>query len=459
MPVLVFSAVYYALVIFLAAYINVWEDEVYSLNTSSRDLAYAYKQSVNFEQQPPVYFLLLTLWRYVSESVLWARLFSIIIIIVAQVLLFRFIKRIADAKLAVYSSVLFLLDPATLFTILEIRVYALVILVTLALLIHFFNTYNKNDNKPGNRALFVLLAITGLFAQYYLGFILVALAIVLVYNKSYKSLKLYLFDMIIPLCLILLYIPSILSSSGMESEAFPHYNRTVRDLFGEFRILFPGRVGEYLLPFGELGLPIVIVRILQFVIFVLMVFSIKYDELKQNLREILLPIIVSVIVLAFFVLVDIKFGYYSIKFKYTTVLFVPLFIALVLFFRLIKTGWLNFWMILFVILFMASGINKYRGLYKVNNFKSLGLYLESIEKEDQAIFVYRNISVINLEYYYNGINILVPIPEAFNFDKPFGPGQWNITEEDIDKLNDLFNNYSCFHIVNDNIDLRGVEEF
>jgi hypothetical protein len=78
LPLLVFSVVYYSMLVFLAAYLNIWEDEVYSMNTSSGSLGYAFNQSYEFELQPPVYFLLLTIWRTFSASVFWARLLSVI---------------------------------------------------------------------------------------------------------------------------------------------------------------------------------------------------------------------------------------------------------------------------------------------------------------------------------------------------------------------------------------------
>ena len=49
--------------IFLAKNLNVWIDEVYSLYTTGEGVRYAIKQSISFELQPPLYFVLLSLWR------------------------------------------------------------------------------------------------------------------------------------------------------------------------------------------------------------------------------------------------------------------------------------------------------------------------------------------------------------------------------------------------------------
>jgi hypothetical protein len=47
----------------LAASLNIWEDEAFSLNTSGAGVGYAIRQALHFELQPPLYFVLLTLWR------------------------------------------------------------------------------------------------------------------------------------------------------------------------------------------------------------------------------------------------------------------------------------------------------------------------------------------------------------------------------------------------------------
>lgn len=58
--------------------LNLWVDEAYSLHTSHQPLGQVIVQAMRFEQQPPLYFAVLALWRWISPSVTWARLFSLL---------------------------------------------------------------------------------------------------------------------------------------------------------------------------------------------------------------------------------------------------------------------------------------------------------------------------------------------------------------------------------------------
>ena len=70
-----------AITVPLAAILNIWTDEAYTLNTTGKNLSYALVQAINFESQAPLYFILLNIWRSVNDSIFWARLFSIICVV------------------------------------------------------------------------------------------------------------------------------------------------------------------------------------------------------------------------------------------------------------------------------------------------------------------------------------------------------------------------------------------
>ena len=82
----------------LAYVLNVWQDEAYTLHTTSGTLAYAFHESIGFEQNAPLYFLLLTLWRHIDGSVFFLRLFSVLCcagtIVLTPALARRYLPRI-----------------------------------------------------------------------------------------------------------------------------------------------------------------------------------------------------------------------------------------------------------------------------------------------------------------------------------------------------------------------------
>jgi hypothetical protein len=75
-----FIVVYFITLLYLCNRQYIWEDEAYSLNTTSHNLFEVVKFSYNFEGQPPFYFLLLAVWRKINSSIFFARLLSVILI-------------------------------------------------------------------------------------------------------------------------------------------------------------------------------------------------------------------------------------------------------------------------------------------------------------------------------------------------------------------------------------------
>jgi 4-amino-4-deoxy-L-arabinose transferase-like glycosyltransferase len=455
LSLLIFSVIYYVIIIFLSGYLNIWEDEVYSLNTSSGSLQYAFHQSIFFEAQPPAYFLLLTLWRFISDSILWARLFNLILIILSQFLLYQFAKDVVNRKIATISSILFLLNPTTVFTLLEIRLFAMVILLSLVIIIIFYNSYYNGKITSGRRILFILLAVTGLFTQYFIGFLLFANAVVLLIEKKKRSFWLYILDMIIPACLVLLYIPQILLSINVQTSIVPPHQKTFLFSLIEASSVFFDRTLQYTIPLNFSALKIWIFR----GVFIILVFtSLNYVGIKKEIRNLLPFIVISLVIYLFFLCVHCMFGLHYSAYKYTTVVFVPLFISAILLFKLVKPGLLYYGLILLVLIYVTFNFKHYHELYKVNDYRSVGIYLEKKEKKGEPVFVYRNISAEIVNFYYDGINNVLPIPESFAYDKEFDPEQWEINKRDVSELSEKLVKYPSFYIIMDDTALKGFAE-
>ena len=450
-----FSLVYYGIITFLAGYINIWEDEVYSLNTTSGNLSYALNQSLNFEEQSPVYFLLLTIWRAISDSILWARLFSILSIVLSQFLLFRFIEKLAGRQIANISSILLLLNLFTIFTILEIRLFAFLLLLSLLITIFFYNTYYSNKITTGSRILFIFLTITGLFTQDFFGFLVAAFAVVLMVEKNWRSFRLYILDMIIPLFLVLLFIPHIIESINLHISVVPEYNKTFVKLVFEAINVLINRVITYLIP---LNFSIIKIWIFMGFFFILLFASIDYTKFKRDFRSLSPFIVMTLVILSFFFVVHLIFGIVYSAYKYTAVLFIPLSILMMVLFKFFKPWLLNFWLVLLMIFYLYADFKGYRDLYKVKDFRSLCHYIKMTEEKEEPIYVYRNISAENMSFYYDGINKILPVPKAFSYNKAFGPEQWKINVQDLNELYRKLMKYSNFYVVIDNSPLRGVEE-
>jgi hypothetical protein len=457
LALLIFSIIYFGVIVFLNGYLNVWEDEVCSLDTSSKTLLYAIHQSFNFELQPPVYFLLLTLWRWVSGSILWARLLSVFFILLTQVILYNYVKKKTETKFATIITILFLLNPVTFYAILEIRLYALLILLSLMLWIQFKSTYYDEKIAPGKRTLYIIISILGLYTQYYFGFLLFSFGIVLLLQKNFKPLLIYILDMIFPLLTIVLIIPKIYMSASLHFAYVPTDFKGFTDLWIEIRRLVPNRIFEYFLPIDFNGPKNLMDWIFKFILLILFIFSIKREDLKKEIQQ-LFPTIVSVsVILLFFVFLLNKFGPYWIQFRYTTVWFIPLFFLFCYMLGQLKNKLVIFWAIFFAFIFIYGNLNRYGQLYKVNDIRSLATYVETNEKVNEPIFIYRNIMADHLRYYYNGINEITPIPKAYSYVK-WDPDSYRVSSKDIDELKNKLKHYTNFYFIIDTYSLIGVDD-
>jgi Dolichyl-phosphate-mannose-protein mannosyltransferase len=164
----------------LAAALNVWIDEAFTLHTTGAGPLYAWAQAVTFEAQPPLYFVLEALWRMGDEtSVAFARLPSVIFAAAAVAVIVRFAGRITPRTPPLAVALVTAINPIVIWAAVEMRVYALVLLLGAALTAAFFEGFVAPDASRRARWWYVVFAVAGLYTQYYVGFVLAAHAITL----------------------------------------------------------------------------------------------------------------------------------------------------------------------------------------------------------------------------------------------------------------------------------------
>src|ERR1700712_3329573 len=120
----IFLFIYAVTLLYLSKVLNIWMDEAYTLDTTGYKLSKVIAQSYSFESQPPVYFILLSLWRKISGEVFFARLFSLISIGLAAHYFYKLIRLISGIEASRWLLILFLLNPFIVWAGLEIRLYA-----------------------------------------------------------------------------------------------------------------------------------------------------------------------------------------------------------------------------------------------------------------------------------------------------------------------------------------------
>jgi hypothetical protein len=405
-----FITIYSCFLIFLAYKLNIWEDEAYSLHTSANNLANVISQAYNFEGQPPFYFILLALWRKIDSGIFFARLFSLLFIGFGSYFFYRIVLLISGFKYSRWLVVIFLVNPFTVWASLEIRLYAFVIFLSTVLIYYFLRFYLENKKKY--LYLFLLVALIGLYTQYFFTFEIAALTFaVLIFkgSKAFFNLCLYL----IPL--IILFIPNLFFVHQQVEMLQSHkleYNTVHRIL----AILYS--IQELILAIPILPNTLEIRTIVRLIFILLTAYAYfkvyknrtaNYNLYFENINVILLSVSVLVSLYALlFAITGIIF-----QSKYMAIVF-PFFILI---FTLYKAKFFSSSLIYSIIsvYYILLLVLNYNHPIKNYDFISAGKFVKKIERSKEPVLFYSKSLLPPFTYYYTGPNPLVAIP-ALKYD-------------------------------------------
>ncbi|MBL8208325.1 MAG: glycosyltransferase family 39 protein [Blastocatellia bacterium] len=173
----------------LAWKLNLWIDEASSLDTSGKSFLYALRQAFTYELQAPLYFGLLNLWRIPSESIFHARLFSVACTSLMLVLVVGIVRRYFPKLHPAWVVALLAVHPFTIWAATEIRVYALVMLLSAVLMRLFFDGFLAVAPQQHSRWGYFGIALLSLYTYYFLGFLLVAQGCALLVQRRWSELR------------------------------------------------------------------------------------------------------------------------------------------------------------------------------------------------------------------------------------------------------------------------------
>lgn len=167
----------------LAAVLNLWQDEAYTLHTIGGTLPYAYHEALSFEQNAPLYFVVMNLWHHLGSSIFFGRFFSVMCTLFMLALVPRVVSRYLPGVSGGLVTLAVALNPFTLYAELEMRAYAMIVLISVLLLLTFYDAFLEMDGRGrlGATAVYVITVIAALYTQYYLGFLVAAQGIALLF--------------------------------------------------------------------------------------------------------------------------------------------------------------------------------------------------------------------------------------------------------------------------------------
>jgi uncharacterized membrane protein len=401
-------AVYLALTLPLAYILNIWQDEAYTLATTSRDVGYAFHQAVAFEQNAPLYFVILTIWRHFGASIFWLRLPSVGFVAGATALAPALARRYVPQIDARYVTLAAAWNPFIVWAAVEMRVYALVVCLSALLLLTFYDAFLSQRPAKAASAAYATLAVVSLYTQYYLGILIAAQGLTLV---LYRRRALPGFGLCCAVAAVA-FVP-MLATVRAQVQSF-NGGFAPPSLAGSFANL-AGILTRYVLPpvaphatvayvaiaialvlvaaatrknFTPSGdAPILVTTAFAFAIFTVATYASGVRVLDRHAAMLYLPSILSVFAVLTFVRQPLG--------------------------RRAVLGWLC----IAIAASCVALVRTYSPMAKPGDWIRVAAYIRAHERPGEAIVVFEAENALPLAYYYSGSDRVVPIPHGVDFSR------------------------------------------
>lgn len=410
-----FLLLYAAFLVYLCFALNIWEDESYTLNTTSHGFSEVVRLSYTFEGQPPVYFLIMAAWRSISADVIFAKFFSILCIAIAAWILNKLTVEINGDKNNQWVLVIFLLNPFTVWAALEIRLYAFMILLSVAA-IYYFIRYYKYNSKPALYT-FLIVALLGAYTQYFFTLLVASLACSLLLYKGWKpffTFCLYLLPVVLLFLPNFLYIQTQVHMHQQTTAVIP-FRDTINDVFRSPQNFL---LALQIAPFNRWGRWLIKTVV---VISLLMAYYNLYRNRNsgdtgffKNMNMLLFATVIL------FILYCVVFTIEQLTFagRYLTIVF-PLIVVWFLLLDKLKPVFKNLIFAGCTLYFVFLLYSYYKIPVKDYDYKKLAGYVQDIERTNEPIVFYSSQLALPFSCYYNGGHQMVPLPNKLTFDSNY----------------------------------------
>jgi uncharacterized membrane protein len=410
-----FLFVYFVLLFYLCSQLNLWVDETFTLDTTSRGFLDVIRQSYKFEGQPPVYFILFSLWRNILPGIFFAKLFSVLCIGLSAWFFYRLVKLVGGNENSRWMLVVFLLNPFTIWAALEMRTYSLLILFSILSIYFFFQYYLSQRKKY--LYLFLAISLIGLYTQYFFALQISALAISLLIFKGWKSffeLCLYLVPVVLLFLPNLFFIREQLTIIQPRNLIYTTAQKVIIVLHSPQNFM----LALQLIPLEKWVRWIIKISCILSILFAYYKLF-KTRNLASNVlfkRLNFIVVAVAALLVLFCLIVAISGILYADR--YMAVAF-PFFILIFILFKAYPNSIRTFLYSVISMYFILLLMSFYRYPVKKIDYKLIGKYVSSIERKNEPILFYSNSLSLTFKYYYPGHNDLEPLPHEVHFDSSF----------------------------------------
>lgn len=409
---------YIGFLVYEAATLNIWVDEGYTLLTSSNSLPVVIKRSYYFEGQPPFYFVLLAVWRWLNNGILFARLFSIISVLTSAVVFYKLLVLLTQKDNLRYNNwltALYLFNPFTIWAAVEIRLYAFLLLLTVAA-VYFFVLYLQQQ-KNKHLYYFLLLCLAGIYTQYY--FIFLMTGIILAASLIKRDGTFFMKMVLCSVPVVLLLLPNLYFIGRQLGLA-----KTADEPQGFLSLTLPvwASLKNVLLSMHTLNLPQLVRWCIAGVFAGIIGISLYKNYKEKNYRAGITTsgtFLFAATLVFFLLFLSVFTAYAQIAHvdRYLTIAF-PL--GTLLFLQIGKQHFFKpIWVYAATLVYFAAvNIASYTKpfLVKKYDYQSISSYITNISKPGEPVLFYHGGVSIPFAYYYKGGNAVVPLPHATVFD-------------------------------------------
>lgn len=409
------TILFLAVTSWMALEMNIWLDEAYTMHTTGSGVFFAIKKAISFEEQPPLYFALLSIWRIVNRSIFFARFFSIIAIFAAVLFLYH-VARTYSRKGSVFLYCLFLTNPLVLWAATEMRVYALGICLASMLFWSFHHVFIRKSDKWIHHIVFILASTAGLYTQYFLIEILLVNVVYLMISRNWRSVRRFTGFMVITGILFAPFFVFVTLSQVHSATAYASHQIT---FINSIRHTFKLFMNQVLPGSDEWSIVFKIAKAFIFLLiaiaFICVRRKIKDQIFIKSGERVLLGLAIG---LPMFSVVLYSIGDVSFLKQRYVLFFLPEILYLI-FYILVNIRIPSvrvFGSVAFLIFNIASSAITYHHMTKPGDWKHVAGLLQQNNGGNDPIFIYPAWNSLPLSYYITDPARIIPIPRPTNLN-------------------------------------------
>jgi hypothetical protein len=312
----------------------------------------------------------------------------------------------------------FAVNPFLLYAALEIRVYALVILLTGVLLETWFDGFALENRS--SQFWYFPLAVAAVYTNYYLGFLLAALAFALVVGRNWRGLKNYVLQMtaalilIAPIAFIIKQQFAVNGDYFRETPTVVEGSKIIYNLVADFVLPAPNELGAirfWILRGGAILFLIFLIRIA----FVKKIFKPGANFSRSKIAALA---VICFVLAAFFFAAYFLLGAEYIQMRHAAPLFVPLMLLVfAVSEKILSARGLTVIFVLLAFFYATDIFENYAPLAKRGDWRRVAAFIQANESPNEPIVIFRVYDRLPFGFYYRGANQIIP-SEDF-------PSGWN----------------------------------